>query len=129
MSAPRPGLFVYGTLLPGEANDGFLAALPGEPATAKGRLYLHPAGYPVLVLDAAAGPVEGMLFREVDESLLRVLDVFEGVDAGLYDRVVTEVIARNGPRPAWAYAMTPATVKRRRLALLPVSSRKRFARR
>ncbi|SOE60150.1 Uncharacterized conserved protein YtfP, gamma-glutamylcyclotransferase (GGCT)/AIG2-like family [Burkholderia sp. D7] len=82
-------VFVYGTLRAGESNDIRLAAerhgiaepvLIG-PGHINGRLYDFNA-YPGLVLDSAAGPVRGDIYR-IDETLVPVLDEIEEVVPGV----------------------------------------------
>ena len=102
MSVPPedPGLlFAYGTLGPADpeaaARDGW------APDAVRGRLYdLGP--YPALV-DAGDGPadwVEGHVRRVGRAELEGPLDAYEGVDEGLYRRVI--VPTRAG-RWAWVY--------------------------
>ncbi len=97
-------LFVYGTLRSDGPRGGLLADCKREPATVMGELYALPAGYPAMV---AAGDTEirGELVFGVDERKLRVIDMYEGVDDGLYRRV--EVVARLGLDriPCLAYVM------------------------
>lgn len=78
-------LFVYGTLMPGEANHHYLQSIEGvwEHAFARGHLYPEGTGlakgYPVLVLDDTANRVPGWLL--VSMSLHEhwpILDDFEG---------------------------------------------------
>jgi gamma-glutamylcyclotransferase (GGCT)/AIG2-like uncharacterized protein YtfP len=96
-----PWLFAYGTL--GPRGGAAAEAAGGWHADAvRGRLYdLGP--YPALIDpdDPAAGWVEGHV-RPVDrDELERHLDPYEGVDKGLYRRVVATT--RDGRR-AWVYA-------------------------
>lgn len=73
-------LFVYGTLMQGQANhDHFCAdALTIEPAVSAGRLYHLPMGYPALV-EADNGHVvgEAMTFTDLAAKLV-ALDHLEG---------------------------------------------------
>jgi len=92
-------LFAYGTLAPVGPNG---SAAPGWIGDAvRGRLYdLGP--YPALVDhdEPSAGWVEGWV-RAVDPiELTQVLDPYEGVDEGLYQRVVATT---RGGRLAWVY--------------------------
>jgi gamma-glutamylcyclotransferase (GGCT)/AIG2-like uncharacterized protein YtfP len=82
-------VFVYGTLRAGESNDIHRAAerhgiadptLIGS-GHINGRLYDF-AAYPGLVLDPAAGPVHGDVYR-VDDTLVPVLDEIEEVVPGV----------------------------------------------
>ena len=73
-------VFVYGTLLRGEANHArFCAdALTIEPASTRGRLYHLPAGFPAMVEDEE-GTVygEAMTFPDLQAALARI-DLLEG---------------------------------------------------
>ncbi|MGD9705633.1 MAG: gamma-glutamylcyclotransferase [Acidimicrobiia bacterium] len=84
-------LFVYGTLLPGEARWPFLApfvASEGRPDTARGELFDTGRGYPAARF-GADDRIEGATFALVDSTLssaLQELDEVEGAVAGLYRR-------------------------------------------
>ncbi len=91
-------VFVYGTLRAGESNDIHLAAerhgiaapvLIGS-GHINGRLYDFDA-YPGLVLDSAAGPVRGDIYR-IDETLVPVLDEIEEVVPGVIDLYRSECL-------------------------------------
>jgi gamma-glutamylcyclotransferase (GGCT)/AIG2-like uncharacterized protein YtfP len=72
-----PALFVYGTLMRGEANHRFLATQEylGPRRTAPA-FALHDLGpYPAMV--AGSGEIEGELFA-IDPGILPELDRFEG---------------------------------------------------
>jgi gamma-glutamylcyclotransferase (GGCT)/AIG2-like uncharacterized protein YtfP len=97
-------LFVYGTLMGGAPQGALLAGLRRSPATVRGRLYAMPAGYPALVLGGAAR-VSGELVQGVDPNRLVVLDRYEGVDDGLYERVQVEVDVGLERVSAEAYVM------------------------
>ena len=86
MSAPD-ALFVYGTLLAGQPEQGMLAGLRRESATVMGRLYHLPAGYPAIVL-GGDDHVQGELVFGVTAPMLAVLDRYEGIDEGLYRREI-----------------------------------------
>jgi gamma-glutamylcyclotransferase (GGCT)/AIG2-like uncharacterized protein YtfP len=82
-------VFVYGTLRAGESNDIHRAAerhgiadpvLIGS-GHINGRLYDF-AAYPGLVIDPAAGPVHGDVYR-IDDALVPVLDEIEEVVPGV----------------------------------------------
>ncbi len=82
-------VFVYGTLRAGESNDIHRAAerhgladpvLIGS-GHINGRLYDFGA-YPGLVLDPAAGPMRGDVYR-IDDALVPVLDEIEEVVPGI----------------------------------------------
>ena len=109
-------LFVYGTLKRGfPAHRRFCGnAVFVTRAAVRGRLHLHPHGYPVLALPPSAlvaspdwGWVEGEILRLRDpgRSLARI-DAYEGVTAGvpgLYRRLRVPVRAA-GVGLAWTYA-------------------------
>jgi gamma-glutamylcyclotransferase (GGCT)/AIG2-like uncharacterized protein YtfP len=78
-------VFVYGTLRAGESNDirraaernGIAAPVLIGAGHVNGRLYDFDA-YPGLILDPAAGPVHGDIYR-IDETLIPVLDAIEEI--------------------------------------------------
>jgi gamma-glutamylcyclotransferase (GGCT)/AIG2-like uncharacterized protein YtfP len=85
-------VFVYGTLMPGEARwpllESLAAPIAPEPAEAAGYLYRTPYGWPAAVFDAAApGAVPGLAVPLRDpEQALAALDEVEGTEAGLFER-------------------------------------------
>lgn len=111
-------LFVYGSLLRGQPQDGLVAAFVALPATCRGRLYLMPAGYPVLVHDPDGPEIAGELLVLDQPGVLGVLDLYEGVDGGLYRRATLPVTARGRVLSAFAYVMSAEQVRRRRLRAL-----------
>lgn len=96
-------LFVYGTLMQGQAQDGLLAGLPRTAASTRGTLWDLPAGYPAL--SGGTEVVHGELVTGLDERLLELLDRYEGVDEGLYERVEIELSVGLRAEAAWAYVM------------------------
>jgi gamma-glutamylcyclotransferase (GGCT)/AIG2-like uncharacterized protein YtfP len=98
-------LFVYGTLMSGQAQAGLLGRLSRRKAVISGRLFHLSAGYPAVTLDGR-DEVHGELVGPLDARTLRLLDHYEGLDDGVYRRVVVQ--ARIGLRPhqAWAYVMS-----------------------
>ncbi len=100
-------LAVYGTLAPGRSNHNQLAGLNGEwlRGTVCGRRVLFgwaaEQGYPALVLDPEAEPIDVQLFESADlpDHWAR-LDEFEGPG---YRRVVTEVRTESGTVRACIY--------------------------
>jgi gamma-glutamylcyclotransferase (GGCT)/AIG2-like uncharacterized protein YtfP len=109
----RPtALFVYGTLMPGHLRWSMLAphAIDARPATASGWLYDTGQGWPVAhLVDRSDDHVPGwaiVLRPEGLDDLLTALDEMEGVDRGLYERVVVD-LADGGT--AWAYSMGVVT--------------------
>ena len=105
-------LFVYGTLMRGEANFRRYVgdALTIEPAEIAGRLYHLPVGYPGLRLEGDA-PVHGeaMTFPDL-EATLAAVDPLESCDparpeSSLYRREIHTIHLQPGRRPvrAWVY--------------------------
>ena len=99
-----PGLFVYGTLQPGGANEHVLGVLEGswQPASVRGRLldegWGASLGCPGIVLAADGPVVPGHLFRSAElPAHWSALDAFEGEE---YERVTTEVLLESGARVA-----------------------------
>ncbi|TNE85652.1 MAG: gamma-glutamylcyclotransferase [Deltaproteobacteria bacterium] len=99
----RP-LFVYGTLMEKGGQGGLIGHLPRRPATMRGSLWRMPAGYPALRTDAV-GEVHGELVELTDEAIFRILDAYEGVDEGLYQREVRTAVVGLVRIPAWVYVM------------------------
>jgi gamma-glutamylcyclotransferase (GGCT)/AIG2-like uncharacterized protein YtfP len=102
-------LFVYGTLRSDAPQAALLAGLPRRPATTTGRLYRLPAGYPALV-PGTEGVVAGELVANASDRLA-VLDRYEGVSEGLYQRVVIPVRSQGTMLEAWAYTMPAAPAR------------------
>ena len=117
-------LFVYGSLMRGQPADGYLASRRIRPATVRGRLYRAPAGYPALVIDPDGKLIQGELVLDADPGLLMVLDLYEGVRDGLYQRVPVTALVRDSsegqqalfapPISAQAYVITPQQARMRR---------------
>jgi len=121
MSQGPTELFVYGTLLSGEENAGWLGGLSRQHARVKGSLYRLPAGYPVLVQGGPAEGgsewVEGELVMDVGERL-SILDRVEGVDRGLFQRIELPVVVGGRTVKAWGYVMEAGQVRARLGVLL-----------
>lgn len=103
----RPGdlpLFVYGTLRSDGSQAHLLANRRRAEAWVTGTLWDLPAGYPALQL-TGAGRVWGERVDEVDDDLLRLLDVYEGVPQGLYARAMVDLRVGTKVEPAWAWVM------------------------
>lgn len=92
-----PWLFVYGTLLAGEANDRHLAGLDRHPARVRGAL--HDCGpYPVVALGTAEVRGEAL---PLDPARLPALDALEGArpfgePGGHYRRTVLPALLDDG---------------------------------
>jgi gamma-glutamylcyclotransferase (GGCT)/AIG2-like uncharacterized protein YtfP len=89
-------LFAYGTLMfPAiwRAVVGREAA--GEPATVRGfAVYRAPGDvYPVMVQGGANDEARGVVYRNLDDATVQLLDDYE---AGLYDRVAIEATLAAG---------------------------------
>ena len=98
-------LFVYGTLMPGQARWWALQAhvLSSEPAEAKGHLWDTGAGYPAARFDLSGPPVPGVLVTVAPDLLpdvLAILDRIEG-EGVLFRRV--EVLTSRGPAIAYEW--------------------------
>lgn len=110
-------IFVYGTLLPGEANFHQIATMVAgrEAARTRGRLFHLPLGYPAL-MEAEEGWVQGELlrFNEPIEKVLDVCDRIEGYqpddeESSLFIRVAKQVEPEGGAsKEAWCYIVGPA---------------------
>lgn len=98
-------LFVYGTLASGESHAGLLGALPRRPAIVFGALYHLPAGYPAVDLGGDR-PVFGQLIEPPTSSVLRLLDHYQGVGEGLFQRVQTRAVLGLEQHPAWIYTLS-----------------------
>ena len=102
-------LFVYGTLMQGEANAHHLDGIARTPGSVTGRL--HDCGaYPALSLEA--GEVRGEVV-ELPLERLAGMDVLEGAAAGgapggMYRRSVLRVRTAAGVVRAYAYVMDDA---------------------
>lgn len=113
-------IFVYGTLLRGEVNSGFLSGLTVTPAKAIGRIYRMPAGYPAMAITSThISPnnqgtewVSGELVELKDDKRLTFLDNLEGVNRGLYTRKKIKVSVASRTYEAWAWVMPTEQIKR-----------------
>lgn len=105
-------LFIYGSLLTGEPHARMVGEVARAPARARGRLWVLPQGFPVMVLDAAAPEVAGERVVGVPLARLVELDDLEGTTRGLYRRVFLVVETERGPAPAMAYVMSEAEARR-----------------
>lgn len=104
------GVFVYGTLMPGQIRWPLLAPFSaGDPVrdAVAGRLLDTGRGYPALVDLGAPGTVTGYRIgldpRRLEEALA-LLDAVEGVAAGLYERLAVDTAAG---RRCWTYRYRP----------------------
>ena len=105
MSDGAGRLFVYGTLMPGQARWAVLKsdALSIEPAKAKGHLWDTGAGYPAARFDQTGPEIPGILVTVAPERLgdvIALLDRIEG-EGVLFRRV--EVLTSGGPAISYAW--------------------------
>ncbi len=128
MQSGRALLFVYGTLLSGDAGAGGRAqrnrlgreARGIGPATVAGRLF-HLGRYPGLVLDGSSDDVvHGELLElTTPASTLAWLDDYEGIVPGdhahnEYERRVIDVTLASGERAAaWSYVYRQSATGKR----------------
>jgi gamma-L-glutamyl-butirosin B gamma-L-glutamyl cyclotransferase len=107
-------VFVYGTLLRGEANHRRLQHVSARAARAffaGALLYDTGRGYPAMTLEpvqASGGPTVYGEAYEVDAATLRSLDELEDYygpndPRNEYERVRIEIGTENGPLQAWTY--------------------------
>jgi gamma-glutamylcyclotransferase (GGCT)/AIG2-like uncharacterized protein YtfP len=99
-------LFVYGTLRSGQAARSLIAnhVLAAEPASARGRMFALPDGYPGF-LPGAEGRVVGEMMTLSDlAAAFALLDAYEGAD---FNRSLQEVELADGRRLwAWCYVLS-----------------------
>jgi gamma-glutamylcyclotransferase (GGCT)/AIG2-like uncharacterized protein YtfP len=104
-------LFAYGSLVDPRRLDEVLGhARAGERLAARlvgyERMTTDSFGYPFIVT-AVDGAVDGVLLMDLSPCDLQVLDRYEDVDAGLYQRHLVDVEAWGcGPRPLRLQAFT-----------------------
>ncbi|MBW4482253.1 MAG: gamma-glutamylcyclotransferase [Tildeniella torsiva UHER 1998/13D] len=112
------GLFVYGTLKPGEkafANFCEPFAIAAQPAQTLGRLYHLPLGYPAMTLEP--GWVQGFLLTLSNADAIAAIDNFEEYypdrpENSEYQRSLQTVYDLNQRSlvMAWVYTMSPEQV-------------------
>lgn len=113
-----PYVFVYGTLLKGEANHGFLKdqIFVGKAETVDKQFIMYssfPASpnfnFPFVVktTDQPTGPVYGELYELHDDEALRYLDRLEGIDNKMYKRTLQKFRVKGQSKPmfAWIYVL------------------------
>ena len=64
--------------------------------------------YPFVVPAEPDARVEGELFLGLQPADYTILDDYEDVDEGLYERVMVTVETPDGPADAWTYLKGPA---------------------
>ena len=115
-------VFVYGTLQPGQPRWPLLAPFGiqvGSLARARGAPFDTGYGWPAAVFDAGAatevpGVVVAIRAKLLEEALV-ALDEVEGVDGGLFQRVVIDVDGLS----CWAYHWPESTEAFRRIERWP----------
>ena len=110
----RLPLFVYGTLMTGGERAELLRGLERRIGSVRGTLFDLPAGYPALVLDGT-GRVHGEVVEAPDARLLALLDLYEGVADGLYDRVSVDAKVGLRTERAWTYVLDAARARNGRI--------------
>jgi gamma-glutamylcyclotransferase (GGCT)/AIG2-like uncharacterized protein YtfP len=109
-------LFLYGSLMSGQAANQLVKTLPGARRVSsgwiKGRM-IDLGNYPGVLREAAGGErVRGEVWEfDSDPEALRKLDEYEKFDraspeTSLFTRRRTRVRLRNGTIRAWAYFLT-----------------------
>lgn len=112
---PELPLFVYGTLSRAGGQAAMIGPTRRGPATTRGALYQMPAGYPALD-PRGDGTVYGEWTDPIEPARLALLDLYEGVPEGLYERVTIEVTTASSRFTAWSWIMfDPARRGGRRL--------------
>ena len=110
-------LFVYGTLVPGRANEHSLAGVSGkwEPASVSGTLLQEgwgaAVGYSGVVLDCQGSEIRGFLFSS--EALREHWDHLDEFEGPGFERVQTTVKRQDGTTvEAYIYALSGSGASR-----------------
>jgi gamma-glutamylcyclotransferase (GGCT)/AIG2-like uncharacterized protein YtfP len=125
------GVFVYGTLKPGEENyDRYCKkwVRQAREAAVRGRLFDLPYGYPAL--SPGDGWVSGFLLSFSDSAVLTMLDQLEDYDPSRppsqneYQRTQVQVFNPNRRLlgHAWVYQMQPERITKARGVWLPAGT-------
>ncbi len=99
-------LFVYGTLLDQRFTENLVRKrLTYLPAKLFGFEKINPNDlFPYNQIVPREGcKVEGMLIKGLDQSSIKILDGYEGVNSGLYKRVRVQVSSDQGNIEAYTY--------------------------
>lgn len=94
-------LFVYGTLMQGEANYGVIAdyVIKNVPAKARGQVFDLPYGYPAMATGEGWAYGELVELRDVERAI-KALDHLEGYQGvgkrNLYERIISTVYTATG---------------------------------
>lgn len=102
-------LFVYGTLQHGQSRHYVLEDLKYEKATLPNHKKVSPPslGFPFIVFDETY-KVEGEVYYDIDEDLIKTLDLIEG-EGSLYHRIIIEVLTEDGTK-VQAYTYYPSDI-------------------
>lgn len=102
-------LFVYGTLQYGQSRHHILEGLRYEKATLPKHKRVSPPslGFPFIVFNEAS-KVEGEVYYDIDEELIKTLDLIEG-EGSLYHRIIVEVLTEDGTK-IQAYTYYPSEI-------------------
>jgi len=89
-------LFVYGTLMQGQSRNYVLKGLTFETAILKGYEKQEPTslGFP-LIIRKEDSIVEGEIYFNIPDSLLKKIDIIEG-EGDLYHRIIVKVVNVKG---------------------------------
>ncbi|MEM2144931.1 MAG: gamma-glutamylcyclotransferase family protein [Candidatus Jordarchaeaceae archaeon] len=100
-------LFVYGTLMDQEFVENLVRKrLDYSHAKLYGFEKISPSNsFPYSYIIPRDGcEVEGMLIKGLDANSLKILDKYEGVDSGLYRRILVQILTNQGKIKAYTYA-------------------------
>jgi gamma-glutamylcyclotransferase (GGCT)/AIG2-like uncharacterized protein YtfP len=102
-------LFVYGTLQHGQSRHHVRENLKYDNATLPNHKKISPSslGFPFIVFDEAY-KVEGEIYYDIDEELIKTLDLIEG-EGSLYHRIIVEVFTEDGSK-VQAYTYYPSDI-------------------
>jgi gamma-glutamylcyclotransferase (GGCT)/AIG2-like uncharacterized protein YtfP len=106
-------LFVYGTLQHGQGRHYVLENLKFEKAILPKHRRISPPslGFPFIIFDESS-EVKGEVYFNLDDDLLKTLDVIEG-EGTLYHRNIVEVITQKGEKiQAYTYYPSDVLVKK-----------------
>ena len=106
-------LFVYGTLQQGQSRHYILENLKFEKAILPKHRRVSPPslGFPFIIFDESS-EVKGEVYYNVNDELLKTLDLIEGVGT-LYHRNIVEVITQKGEKiQAYIYYPSDILVKK-----------------
>jgi gamma-glutamylcyclotransferase (GGCT)/AIG2-like uncharacterized protein YtfP len=105
----KKNLFVYGTLQHGQSRHYVLENLSFEKAILPKhrRVSLPSLGFPFIIFDKNS-EVKGEVYYNLDDELLKTLDLIEG-EGTLYNRNIVEVVTQKG-EIVQAYTYYPSDI-------------------